>query len=125
MKYLAKVPASMVALFPELASASLELRTDTLSGAQVAGVYRRANETTSTSERDPFSIDPDVVDRGLRAHAATQNSLADFLEARGIQATSPLPNEPQFDLAWEHGDQTCVAEVKSLTAKNEERQLRL
>ena len=33
-------------------------------------------------------------------------------------------DEPQFDLAWEAGDVTWVAEVKSVTPQNEERQLR-
>jgi hypothetical protein len=38
---------------------------------------------------------------------------------------TPRPDEPQYDLAWLAGDTLYVAEVKSLTAANEERQLRL
>jgi hypothetical protein len=38
---------------------------------------------------------------------------------------SPVGQEPQYDLSWETPDAIMVAEVKSLTARNEERQLRL
>jgi hypothetical protein len=38
---------------------------------------------------------------------------------------SPGVTDPKFDLAWEHEDVLFVAEVKSTTAENEERQLRL
>jgi len=36
-----------------------------------------------------------------------------------------MPGEPVFDLAWEDSDGIVVAEIKSLTERNEERQLRL
>jgi hypothetical protein len=35
------------------------------------------------------------------------------------------PDEPNFDLAWQVDNCVFVAEVKSLTAENEEKQLRL
>jgi hypothetical protein len=65
------------------------------------------------------------VDRALRSHARTQEALADAVIAAGLLPRSPLPGEPVFDLAWEDGDTIVVAEVKSLTQRNEERQLRL
>lgn len=43
----------------------------------------------------------------------------------GFVPRSPRPGEPAFDLAWEGGDAIVVAEVKSLTDRNEEKQLRL
>jgi len=87
--------------------------------------YRRADETASVAERDAFSIDPSLVERGVRGHATTQNQMADFLLGLGITPRSPSAMEPNFDIAWEALDQYYVAEVKSLTHQNEEKQLRL
>jgi len=87
--------------------------------------YRPANED-ATAERNPIVwVDSDAIDRGTRGHAKTQNALAAHLTARGLQPRSPSLAEPPYDLAWEQGDRICVAEVKSLTLQNEERQLRL
>ena len=87
--------------------------------------YRPAAEDVATSTRNPWTVDPDVVDRGLRGHATIQNSLAEYVRSRGGEPRSPRPNEPQFDLAWEREGVTFVVEVKSLTKRNEEQQLRL
>ena len=87
--------------------------------------YQRAKEEQASSPRQPFDVDPNAVDRGLRGHAATQNALADLLDSRGLIPRSPAPQEPDFDLAWERDGRVFVAEVKSLTPANEERQLRL
>jgi hypothetical protein len=38
--------------------------------------YVQADEDAATSAREPFNIDPNLVDRGLRGHARTQNALA-------------------------------------------------
>jgi hypothetical protein len=75
--------------------------------------------------RDPFSVDPGVVERGLLGHAITQNALAAAIESAGLEPRSPRPTEPSFDLAWERQGVVYVAEVKSTTDLNEERQLRL
>ncbi|WP_147281273.1 hypothetical protein [Gaiella occulta] len=69
--------------------------------------------------------DPDTSQRGLRAHNRTQNLLATALAEAGFSPRSPKPDEPDFDLAWVDDDNVWVAEVKSTTEKNEERQLRL
>jgi hypothetical protein len=88
--------------------------------------YRRPDEEVSTSpERDPHSVDPNLIDRGLRAHRRTQNQLHDVLASAGRTPRSPAPGEPQFDIAWEDGDAICIAEVKSMSGANEEKQLRL
>jgi hypothetical protein len=87
--------------------------------------YRPANERIMVGDRDPFAVDPAIVERGNRGHATTQNALAAFLQANGIEPRSPASNEPEFDLGWLHGETTFVSEVKSTTAENEEKQLRL
>ena len=71
-------------------------------------------------------MDPAIVERGLRSHAATQNALADFLKNRQLLPLSPGPNEPSYDIAWKHNDEDIwIAEIKSVTNANEEKQLRL
>src|SRR5439155_4125074 len=79
----------------------------------------------SVGKRDPFAVDPAIVERGMRGHAQTQNALAPFARSRGGSPRSPRPDEPNFDLAWELHGVVCVAEVKSITEANEEKQLRL
>lgn len=69
-------------------------------------------------------LDPDLGGRGLRAHNVTQNLLASAVEEAGHVPRRPRPDEPQYNLAWEAGEVTWVAEVKSITRQNEERQLR-
>lgn len=92
----------------------------------VGGDYVTANENPSTTERDPFSPDPSVVDRGNAAHAVTQNALSKWVASHGWNPLRPVPPDPRFDLAWRgDGETLFVAEVKSLTTTNEEKQLRL
>jgi hypothetical protein len=66
-----------------------------------------------------------VVGRGNRAHKHTRNALGAYLKSLGIQPLDPVPSDPPFDLAWWKEGVLYVAEVKSLTRENEERQLRL
>ena len=87
--------------------------------------YRPADEETSVAQKDPFSVDPALVERGLRGHARTQNLLSTYLTSIGIEPRSPRPDEPNFDIAWSFQSITWVAEVKSLSNENEEKQLRL
>src|SRR5205823_5984563 len=77
------------------------------------------------SDRDPFPIEPEVVERGVRGHASTQNQLAQHLRSIGLEPRSPKSGEPNFDIAWKEGNRLFVGEVKSITASNEEKQLRL
>jgi hypothetical protein len=87
--------------------------------------YRAANENPTSAAPEPFDIDPNERDRATRAHAVTQNALAEAVRARGREPLSPR-GEPNYDLAWEETDgAVIVAEIKSITARNEERQLRL
>jgi hypothetical protein len=91
----------------------------------VSRSYIRADENVHTSAPEPFSRDPNEIDRALAAHAATQNALYDFLNQRGVSAWSPGPTDPDFDIAWKAKRVTWVAEVKTLPQNSETRQLRL
>jgi hypothetical protein len=88
-------------------------------------VYRRAEVALRASDQIPFDVDPEKVERGNKGHADTQNALADFLRSEGIEPRSAAPGEPEFDVAWVCNGKTFVAEVKSITDQNEEKQLRL
>ena len=72
-----------------------------------------------------FRFDPDAIDRGTNAHRRVQNQLADAVRARGWQPLSPSDSDPLFDVGWIAAESAWIAEVKSLTPVNEERQLRL
>lgn len=129
--YLNKLPASVVAVFPafsaaaELAAASTpQVGEAEPREADLGAAYRTA-ATSDLVERDPYSVDPAVVERGLAGHADTQNALAAMLTAAGLDPRSPRADEPNFDLAWRSSEMVFVAEVKSITPTNEERQLRL
>lgn len=78
-----------------------------------------------TEKSRVFRFDPDAIDRGTRAHKNIQNRLADAVRARGWEPLSPSDCDPLFDVAWVTADVAWIAEVKSLTHANEERQLRL
>lgn len=87
--------------------------------------YRQVPVIGLSGNRDPFSVDPALVERGLRGHTETQNELASVLANAGIEPRRGLPPGPNFDLAWEKDGTVFVAEVKSITAENEEHQLRV
>ena len=128
--YLNKLPAEFVDLFPalatavELASPDAEDRS-TRTTPSLGTVYREAQVSRLPSERQPFTIDPALVERGLKGHADTQNALAHVLLEAGIEPRSRRPREPNFDLAWVTEGTVFVAEIKSITDDNEEEQLRL
>ena len=113
----------LIELFPQLGVSVRPL----LPGAepQVGTSYREADEDAAVGQRDPFEVDPSLVERALRGHAATQNALAAHVRGRGSDPLSPAPADPNYDLAWRDAGTVYVAEVKSRTDQNEERQLRL
>lgn len=132
--YLTKLPRSVVHAIPELARAAAhEEVTRALAitemaptpGDQFGREYSEVAELVSSGEREPFDVDPSVIDRGVEGHAYTQNRLAGVVLAAGWRPVSPRPSEPQYDVAWRASAGLFVAEVKSLTEANEERQLRL
>jgi hypothetical protein len=87
--------------------------------------YRQVPVTELSGSRDLFSVDPALVERGLQGHTDTQNELASVLSNTGIEPRRGLPPGPNFDLAWQKDGTVFVAEVKSITAENEEHQLRV
>lgn len=132
--YLTKMPLSFVRAFAQLQEVeALAARTRPTAsrpsparGASELGAdYNEADEAARTAERDPYAVDPNLVDRALRSHARVQNELARAVLAMGATPRRSAPGEPPFDLAWEHNEFICVAEVKSLRRTNEEKQLRL
>ena len=97
-------------------------------GAPVTGgqPYMRPPPGGSATPRSRvFRFDPDAIDRGTNAHKKVQNQLADAVRARGWEPRSPSDSDPLFDVGWIAADAAWIAEVKSLTPANEERQLRL
>jgi hypothetical protein len=127
--YLFKLPAFFLQQFSSLAHVSVraaeQVPTPPVTRVEIGTDYRPADEDMSVAAADPFFIDPALVERALRGHAATQNALAALLLDRHLSPRSAKPNEPNFDLAWEAGGSIWVAEVKSLSDSNEEKQLRL
>lgn len=104
--------------------AGMESKADTSEEA-VGSQYIRARPKPITGSSEPFSVDPDAVDRGLKAHADIQNRLADIAALLGAEPRSPKSTEPTYDLAFRWDGTTFVAEAKSTTAANEDKQLRL
>jgi hypothetical protein len=100
--YLFKLPFFFTKLFDELLGeyAFKGLMINDNKAERIIGAeYRTPDEETSVGERDPFSIDPAIVERGLRSHAATQNALADYLKNRQLSPLSPASDEPSYDIA--------------------------
>jgi hypothetical protein len=88
--------------------------------------YREADENPPNPDKEARpSRDPDSVGRGLSAHNRTQNQIAEVLRQLGIEPLSPARDEPEFDIAWKTAETFYVCEIKSITAVNEERQLRM
>lgn len=100
--------------------------TDAGQSANRGRPYVRAQRGRGDPSRSRvFNVDPDAVDRGTNAHMRVQDELADAVSARGWQPLSPRDSDPLFDIGWIAAGAAWIAEVKSLTAANEERQLRL
>jgi len=95
----------------------------TTSGS-LGAPYRHVPVIELSKDPDPFSVDPTLMERGLRGHTDTQNELAIVLGNAGIEPRRGLPPGPNFDLAWQKDGTVFGAEVKSITAENEENQLR-
>jgi hypothetical protein len=132
--YITKFPRSLVLAFSQLsnvveqASTTPERQppTDLQAAIHTIGVdYQDADEASRSAKREPFDVDPDIVDRGRQGHARIQNQLAERVRSLGFRPKRPTPTEPQYDLAWDTGAELFVAEVKSCTERNQEKQLRL
>jgi hypothetical protein len=139
--YLFKLPLDFIELFPELEevprldgngqSVVSEYEEPTVVGPSDS-VDRPAfvpkNEGIRSREARPWSRDPSEVDRALSAHARVERLVADAAAAEGWFARGYGRLDPVFDLLLErdaHESPVVVVEVKSTTATNEEKQLRL
>jgi hypothetical protein len=87
--------------------------------------YRPVDPTSPATPRAPFTVDPDVLDRGTTEHKRIQTAMSGALRALGIEPLSPSAGDPDFDVGWRIGEAWFVGEVKSLTAANEATQVRL
>lgn len=130
--YLSKLPSAVVYLFPALvraaayAQATTEGNSQSLKPGQPFGqTYRELGPSKIEHAMEPFDVDPDVIDRGRQGHWDTQQELVHRLRAIGLEPLSPKPDGPQYDVAWISTAHRSVAEVKSITPTNEEKQLRL
>jgi hypothetical protein len=127
--YLAKFPAALVRLIPQLERFAQVADRPDLETADDTGLigapYQPVDEDSGVAPTDPFTFDPAIRERGQRAHRATQNLLARVIAQHGSKPRESKRPEPDFDLAWSSQGRIFVAEVKSLTAANQERQLRL
>ena len=125
--YMVKFPRDLVTLLglpaPPRAPESMpnQPEGDCSPGAE----YRPADAEVAVSIANPMTRDPALVERGLSGHRATQNALADALTRAGLKPLSPSSRDPDWDVAWRRDGTLYIAEVKSLTDSNEERQLRL
>jgi hypothetical protein len=97
------------------------------NGAPTGRPYQSQNEDVAPAPPRPNgSTDPDAYGSGLRQHWRLQNQLASLVTAAGFNPLSPRPGDPEYDLAWiDRTGITTVVEVKSITASNEIRQLRM
>jgi len=106
-------------------SGEVRLRGGNHSARQGQPYTRPSGGGSATPRSRVFRFDPDAIDRGTNAHKKVQNQLADAVRKRGWEPLSPSDSDPLFDVGWTAANAAWIAEVKSLTPANEERQLRL
>lgn len=100
-------------------------RAKAADGGAVGAPYRAGSFSGALQDDGEHYRDPDTMERGLKAHSATQDALADLLRVQGRTPLSPFDKKCNFDLAWRFSDGTVgVAEVKSITEGNEALQVR-
>jgi hypothetical protein len=139
--YLFKLPLAFVKLFRELEGVPSFEGPALTGGAE--SVARTSRELDSLGERplfvpkdegvrsreaQPWSRDPSEVDRALSSHARIERLVAEAAANEGWTARGFKPGDPEFDLLLDRDSgspKTVVVEVKSTTATNEEKQLRL
>ena len=88
--------------------------------------YKYADENPrDIQDPDPFTTDPNLLDRALQLHSITQNTIANWVIGEGITPISPDSTTCDFDIAWESIQGRIVCEVKSLSEQNETHQFRI
>jgi hypothetical protein len=71
--------------------------------------YQAAEERPRAIAREPFSVDPNELDRATLTHQRTQNRLAQLAAAAGAIVLSPGPTDPDFDCACPRLPRTAAA----------------
>ena len=82
-------------------------------------------DVESGVEREPFVVDPEVIERGNRSHRGLQERLAKLAKRHGATPLSPAAVDPDFDIAWWLLKTLVMVECKSTTESNEATQIRL
>jgi hypothetical protein len=101
------------------------VRAAAAEGGVVGAPYRAGSFAGPVQGDGEHYRDPDIMERGLKAHSSTQDKLAELIRLHGLTPLSPFDKTCNFDLAWEREDGSVgVAEVKSITEGNEAFQVR-
>ncbi len=88
--------------------------------------YRVADENSrQITAPEPFTTDPNLLDRALQIHALTQNMIANWVKENSLTPLSPDSDTCDFDIAWESQNGKVVCEIKSISDMNEKHQFRL
>ena len=88
--------------------------------------YNLADENSrDISAPEPFTTDPNLLDRALQIHSITQNMIANWIIENGLVPLSPSPDTCDFDIAWDSPNGKVVCEIKSISDANEKHQFRL
>jgi hypothetical protein len=106
------------------AAASL-LESSKAGGSTIGEPWRAAFAAEAAERVRTIEFETEAVERGIKGHVETEKALAATLRELGISPLSPRASDPPFDVGWRYGGRLFIAEVKSLTAQNEEHQLRL
>jgi hypothetical protein len=119
--YLNKLPADLI----DLLATMREATPPPLATPRVGTPRRKRTRKHVRTAKRVVELDFEAIERGTAGHEATEERLDAALRARGIEPLEPTAGDPKFDLAWQVGDVLYVAEIKSTTPRNLERQLRL
>lgn len=88
--------------------------------------YQNAYEgPRGIAQSEPFSQDPDLLDKAHQRHSITQNAVANWLLENSVSPLSPANHEPPYDIAWVADGVKYVCEVKGIIDVNEISQIRL
>lgn len=132
VSFLSRYKRNTVAQFDDKSTIDLRQFLRVVSGTEIISrqykgglEYRAPTWQEMVDKQTVFEVNPALRERGNKAHLDIQNELAKIVRFAELQPRRPRSGDPQFDVAWQRGDTAFVAEVKSVTEENEERQLRL
>ncbi|MCX5042438.1 hypothetical protein OG921_04510 [Aldersonia sp. NBC_00410] len=79
----------------------------------------------TTREGNALTVDLSKLDAATEAHEKTLRALERHLHGHDIRVHAPLNTAPRFDVGWANGSRVFVGEVKSLSATDQDQQIRL